>query len=726
MPEYEYEIDYSPISEQSEPDPFSGGSPIKPIQSPEKPMIPSDFWRCLTRQSRSGRYEGLMTAPAAGQSSLDLRVDIDPRHANSPVMNRVSGDFYNVFRRGTGRKPFIWKVYQESWVVDEPNVQWSRCRVEITGKVRYYKGTHPKTLIRIVIPWTRLSMGPAEVILNEVGTTSVKTYRCSKKSDAFRDVTLEVDVCESVNVEPIVPTYDTNAHPNRPADLPGRTLTIQEAYQEAGIGLTINSARTIIDDSDPKYQTWSIAELHDTMETYFSLYPGTWPKWAVWALLASTFDNPGVGGIMFDAAAAYGGAGKAPERQGCAIFRKHSWFNDLKATPPANDNEAAAMRKYLYTYVHEIGHAFNFLHSWDKGRPDALSWMNYDWKYDARNGADSFWANFRMRFDNEELIHMRHGDRASVIMGGDPWASGGHMEAPSTMVDLVGEAPIELIIRSKGYFQSMEPVILELKIMNNSDMPLELDTELSPEYGGVMLNIQRPDGRIVEYDPIFCMLAVPKVVKLAPGERYCQNVMVSFGRSGHHFATPGLYRVRAIYQGLGEAEIPSGVHEIHIGRPMSHEEERDARDFYNRNTGMALYLGGSDSPFLEKGMQTLRTLAEHYSETPVGAHISLMLAQNLTRPFHRIVDNKRIEARAADTNGALNQIDRAIEQHRRDETTFQNITYHQSVRTKANLLAAMGKKKEAKTELQELVEYLESRGVKPDVLDEIKKYAKKI
>jgi hypothetical protein len=76
-----------------------------------------------------------------------------------------------------------------------------------------------------------------------------------------------------------------------------------------------------------------------------------------------------------------------------------------------------------------MGHAFNFLHSWDKNRPDALSRMNYDWKYDNRNGTDSFWGNFRMRFDDKDLLHMRPGDRAAVIRGDDPWASGGHLEA---------------------------------------------------------------------------------------------------------------------------------------------------------------------------------------------------------------------------------------------------------------------------------------------------------
>ncbi|HEX8138516.1 MAG TPA: hypothetical protein VF544_13190 [Pyrinomonadaceae bacterium] len=53
------------------------------------------------------------------------------------------------------------------------------------------------------------------------------------------EVLMEVDVCQSVNPAagsaPLLPSYDTGTHPNRPADLPRRQLTIQEAYREAGV-----------------------------------------------------------------------------------------------------------------------------------------------------------------------------------------------------------------------------------------------------------------------------------------------------------------------------------------------------------------------------------------------------------------------------------------------------------------------------------------------------------
>ena len=87
--------------------------------------LASDWWRCRRSGPVSGRYEGEATAvPVAGQERLlDLRVDIDPRYENSPVMENLSGDLYQVHRiRIPGRRSRTWRVYQESWIVEEPEV----------------------------------------------------------------------------------------------------------------------------------------------------------------------------------------------------------------------------------------------------------------------------------------------------------------------------------------------------------------------------------------------------------------------------------------------------------------------------------------------------------------------------------------------------------------------------------------------------------------------------
>ncbi|MCK5607291.1 hypothetical protein KAR91_35740, partial [Candidatus Pacearchaeota archaeon] len=698
--------------------------PIKEIER-ERELEPIDHidWRCLRYGPISGRYQGLMTEPYSGKHSLDLRVDIDSRHANSPVLGKVSGDLYQVYTFKLWKKAYSWSVYKGSWVVDEPTVICNKCSVTVKGKVRYYKGYHLATHVEINIPFMRYSMGPADVKFT-YRSRRLMRFSCKKKSLAFRDVKLEVDVCDSVNNPPILPVYDTNTHPDQPAGLPGRTLTIEESYMEAGIDITINPNRTIIDDSAANFNTWSDAELHDAMETHFSAYPGSWPKWQLWGLLAGSYDLSGVAGIMFDYS-------DTRQRQGFAVFRNHWWLNDLVPNPTTND-ELAAMRIFLYLYVHEAGHAFNFMHSWDKGRPDALSWMNYDWKWDDRNSPETFWENFWFEFDEPELIHIRHGDRSSVIMGGDAWSTGTHLESPDVSIsDMVGDCPVELLLRSKEFFEFMEPVNLELRIRNTSEVTLNMDTQLNPEYGGVIIHIQGPDGRTSTYHPVMCKIATIELKVLKPkgegdpGEdRFSQNVPLSYGARGHIFNMPGTYQIKALYQGAGNALIPSNVHRIRIGNPLTVQDEKLAKDFFTYEAGTAMYLNGSSSPFLKDGMDVLEKMTSVYEESPVGANISLMLAKNLGRPFYRLTDGKMTEFRGADPNAAIALLNTAAKQHERDDSTFQNLAYHDLTRTKASMLAVLGKKKEAKTEIGDLVAYLQSRQVNKSVLDEIEKFAK--
>jgi hypothetical protein len=441
---------------------------------------------------------------------------------------------------------------------------------------------------------------------------------------------------------------------------------------------------------------------------------------------------------MFDAAAFYNGAGEAPDRQGFAVFRNHSWFTNLVPGTPANQDQAWAMRHYLYTWVHEAGHAFNFLHSWNKGRRDALSWMNYDWRYDnlPTHEAGDFWKNFRFRFDPEELIHIRHGDRASVIMGGDPWASGGHVEhgLPAAS-EAVGDAPVELLVRSAEYFEFMEPVSVELRLRNLlPDLPISVDSRLNPEYGGVDILIRKPNGRIVRYEPLLCRLSTPEIRTLAPrgqgaeGEdRYSESVPLVYGRDGFPFDEPGEYQVRALYQGSGDLLLVSNVHRFRIGQPTSQEDDRLAQDYFAHETGMSLYLGGSRSPHLAKGMKILEDLADRATDTMLGVKAARTVARSLSRPYFRIEGSNEPEAKlkkaySAEPEKALQVTADAVKLLRKTKASVLNLTYGALVRERASCLASMGKKAEAKKEMARLRQDLGDRGVNPPVLQEFRAF----
>src|SRR5438876_266627 len=149
------------------------------------------------------------------------------------------------------------------------------------------------------------------------------------------------------------------------------------------------------------------------------------PQWAFCFFHAQLHDiGPGLLGIMFDQ--------QGRQRQGAAAF-----YQGLAGTTPDK------LRLQLYTCVHELGHCFNLLHSWQKSlatpptpggdRPGALSWMNYPWRYapppPTPGGADAFFNAFPFQFDDPELVHLRHAFRDNIIMGGNNFVVGASLES---------------------------------------------------------------------------------------------------------------------------------------------------------------------------------------------------------------------------------------------------------------------------------------------------------
>src|SRR5215217_2329560 len=201
--------------------------------------------------SISGQYEGEMTMPTSGLAFLDLRIDVDKGYANSPVMKRVSGDFYQLNKISVpGSPPKVTRVYRESWICHRPMVKTVGKKVEITGKVTFWKGTHPPNTLKITVARPKSGVTPSCIVsfARPGGQTAV--YNCTKKSDSFRTLNLEIDVCKSVNAPPVLPECNTDGHPVKPAGLPTRVLTIEEAYREAGVQVKIRPDTSVIDDSD--------------------------------------------------------------------------------------------------------------------------------------------------------------------------------------------------------------------------------------------------------------------------------------------------------------------------------------------------------------------------------------------------------------------------------------------------------------------------------------------
>src|SRR4051794_34514768 len=80
----------------------------------------------------SGLYRGDMMLPQPGRFELELRIDIDPRNLVSPVMNRVSGDLFQITRTNLpGQAPQISRTYIESWIVDHPQLTAAADHIDV-------------------------------------------------------------------------------------------------------------------------------------------------------------------------------------------------------------------------------------------------------------------------------------------------------------------------------------------------------------------------------------------------------------------------------------------------------------------------------------------------------------------------------------------------------------------------------------------------------------------
>ena len=193
--------------------PSSPGGPQPLYAYPSSPSGPQPLsatpvaavdWHSGRRGRISGRYEGGKASASVVADILDLRIDVDPRYGEeSPVMNRVSGDFYTQRLGGTTPIATARRTYVESWIVDEPIVAWYPDRAEITGTLRYWRGNRPVTTMRIIVLWSGGDIQSASVEFRAGETTSI--FQCAYKSVDFRSVTMELDYVASVDKPPRMP-----------------------------------------------------------------------------------------------------------------------------------------------------------------------------------------------------------------------------------------------------------------------------------------------------------------------------------------------------------------------------------------------------------------------------------------------------------------------------------------------------------------------------------------
>jgi len=572
------------------------------------PPIPLPIPLPLPVRNVTGRYRGQL-----GAFQLELRVDLDGAHP----LNKISGDFYST-NGGT-------TIYFGSFIVDAPVITRSPTQITARGLGRFTFGAGAP-VVQVTIARTRIlrPAPPATVHFFTTGGAPGSTYICNFEAVGLRKVAIETDRVSDVTT-PVFNSYNTGLLPSGGA---ARTLSVAGAYAEAGVQMIATAGSDVIDVSEagPNH-TWSDAELHASMVKHFTLYQNA-PEWAVWQVACQLHDlGPGLYGIMFDQSGA--------QRQGCAVF--HQGIGGV--TPDK-------LRLQLYTYVHELGHCFNLLHSWQKAlasppgvnRPAALSYMNYPWNYPG--GAGAFWSAFPFQFDEPELTHVRHGFRSNVIMGGDPFASHAAILDPRVASDPVrDDSGFRLNIESHQPAYALgEPVVAKLALGVTDRRGKVAHPHLDPRAGMTSIVIRRPNGEVVAFEPYIDHLMDSQPQFLADGDLIEESAYIGFGAGGLYFDRPGVYKLRAIYQAPDGSAVYSNVAELRVRYPTTATDEELAELLIGEEQGTLFSLLGSDSESLSAGNRAFDTVLSKHAKHPLAAYVQAARGVNLARTFVTVDD----------------------------------------------------------------------------------------
>ncbi|WP_460060852.1 hypothetical protein [Streptomyces sp. YKOK-I1] len=655
----------------------------------------------------SGRFRS-----AGAETQLDLRVDVDgPR----PLM-RISGDFFQTSGATTN--------YVGSFVVETLTVAVTEGLVKLAGRGKFsFPVLSPQVEVSIVRGTAAgPTPGEATVQFSTDGASPSASYLCAFVSPHFRSVQLEQD--SVAGTVPFV-LYDTGSLPQPPSST-ARVLTVPAAYAEAGIEVQIAGAPDVVAvgaaGTDAR---WDDAELHNAMVNHFSLWRNAL-RWQVWQLVATSYVDDDTRGIMFD----HGGAF---QRQGCAVFH-----DAIKGEDPADQ------RAQLRTYVHELGHAFNLMHSWQKdgavppqplgpnGGYGDLSWMNYAQRFQppppAPGGRAAYWAAFPFQFTDSELVHLRHGFYRDVVMGGNPFGVGA-AEVDADLFDdaVVDNSGLALELRSSGRFRFGEPVVVEIKLASTDLRGRSTHGRLHPKDGFVTVAIRTPSGETRTYRPplIRCADHADRTVLDADRPAVYESAYVGYGKDGFYFQQPGQYHLRAQYHASDGSRVFSPVHRLTVRRPLTEADEDVAELMMSGDEQGTLFsLLGSRAESLESGNQALDQVLDQYPEHPLAVYARMVKGFGVSRDFKNLTPGKELRIHHANTEEGIRQLSTVVELSAGDEGV-DNITLGQVMRRLALVEAKAGNPQRATEVMDEMTQIFDRKNLKPHVMRDIRSEAER-
>lgn len=651
----------------------------------------------------SGRYRE--QEPEQGGFALDVDCDFPLSVASGYVLSGSSSRFDWVAR------------LQRSGTAD----RWTGTIIPIAGD----QFVVPQKEIEVILD---TSKSPVEATVSFHGggfPTQWRTY--TRVSEYFHPLQIEFDV---VLGSERVADFDTGTHPNKPPELEPRMLHVEGVFRAAGFDVSRSSGDSTVSLPPGSDGLWSDTELHDAMLQNWNEAPDhNQPAWAVWVLFAGLHATSAeLGGIMFERSG-------ARQRQGVAIFNDANVFK-----APVDDANRAAwtQRMKFFTVCHEIGHALNLAHCWQ--RPDNLPWipmisdpedrvfMNYP--NNVNQGENEFFKTFEFRFAAQELMFMRHAPESVVRTGEAAWFDNVAFTQIRTATDPAFKLEIR-VNRSKAEFEFLEPCVMELKLSNISPRSQQLPENTLRDTARMTLIIKKEGKPARQWLPYVRHCFGVQQMTLAPGSSLFESIFPGAGRNGWDLAEPGLYTVQ-IALDMPQHSLVSNRLRLRINPPRSYTEEYFSQDFFADAVGRVIAFDGTR--VLDRVNDILQEAAEKFRSRAVAHHALLALGRPKAqtgkvlatdRARRQSSDNqrqRRIEIKPADFDTARTKLYAALLRNpAKAAQTFGHIDYKVYCDQFTDVLIESDEKTIAANVQKNLYGVLRERQVSKSVLASVKK-----
>ncbi|BFM13237.1 hypothetical protein R50072_33900 [Simiduia litorea] len=640
----------------------------------------------------------------------ELRLDTDGRFPQ----NTVSGTLFTLNRE------------RAHWIASLKKIATNRWK----GNIWFKDGQ------AALLPYTNVDV-QAKPVLFGTKTVRIKFYgggapslvrTFSFKSLYHHKVEFEYDVVDGTSA---VTTIHTHAHPNRPAGLAAENLSIEKVFQRAGFDVSVSpgSAGLPIAGAGPDH-LWTDMEMHDAMQTYWSRFADK-PQWAMWVLFAARHQTgSNLGGVMFDDIG-------PNHRQGTAMFN-----DSFIANAPAGDANPAAWvnRMKFWTAVHEMGHAFNLAHAWQKhiGAPWGSTWMPLTSDSESRSfmnypflvagGQSAFFSDFDYRFIDEELLFMRHAPARFVQMGNEAWFSN-HGLHDEDKDELNGN--LHLTVRAnrpQTRFEFMEPVTLELKLHNVSNEDLILDQALLTDGAHLMVLVKQPNGNIKRWTPFAHHCHKPGVSILHSDKAIYASLPLFAGGEGWLFSEPGRYEVVCMLEHEGLMVLSSRL-PVSVMPPKSYDEQVLAQDYFDDDVARALAFGGTN--VLTRANDVLHQLVAKFGTLHAATHAAAALVQPQMMSCALLdVDKKDklvFKKQKADIKSGFQLTKKSLLKNSAVVAeTLGHIRYHETLAAIASDLMLQGDRESAEECRTSLESTLTKRKVAAHVMEKVKSDTRKL